>query len=193
MYQFAKSSVFLGDAVVNFIISDELFHRFPTAREGQMSRLRARLVKGTTLAEIARELKLGDILRLGLGENKSGGINRDSILADAVEALIGAMFLDAGISACRQRVLDWYADRLEQINLKDSFKDPKTRLQEYLQAQKQPLPDYLTTLENQNNQQVFHAKCQVNLLDNALQGSGSSIRNAEQQAAEKVLAALGVN
>src|SRR5690606_9705355 len=116
-----------------------LFQQFPLEREGQMSRLRAQLVREKTLAVIAREFSLGDYLILGEGELKSGGRDRDSILADSLEALIGAIYLDAGLEVCRARVLDWYADRLSASALDTSAKDSKTRLQEYLQSLQQPL------------------------------------------------------
>ena len=131
---------FLGDAILNFIAGEALFERFPLAREGQLSRLRARLVKGETLAVLARGFELGDFLRLGSGELKSGGFRRESILADALEALIGAIYLDAGMEAARERVLAWLADEMTNLTLVDTNKDPKTRLQEFLQSRGGELP-----------------------------------------------------
>ena len=129
---------FLGDSILNFIIGEALFKRLPEAREGQLSRLRSQIVKGDTLALLAREFELGDCLILGEGELKSGGKSRDSILADSVEAIIGAMYLASGLDVCRERVLTWFAPRLNELSANTSAKDAKSRLQEYLQAQRQP-------------------------------------------------------
>lgn len=182
---------FLGDSIVNFVIAEALFRRFPEAREGQLSRLRARLVKGQTLAELARELELGQCLRLGSGEMKSGGHRRDSILADTVEAVIGAIFLDAGMEVAKARVLAWYAERLESLDLQDTQKDPKTRLQEFLQSRQSPLPRYdVLAVEGEAHAQTFTIECQITMLDTTTVGVGSSRRHAEQQAAEKALALL---
>ncbi|MDZ7853305.1 MAG: ribonuclease III [Halomonas sp.] len=182
---------FLGDSIVNFIIAEALFQRFPQAREGQLSRLRARLVKGPTLAELAREMAFGDCLRLGSGEMKSGGHRRDSILADAVEAVLGAIYLDAGMEVARVRVLSWYAERLEAISLDDTQKDPKTRLQEFLQSRQVALPRYeVTTVEGEAHAQTFTVECHVEVLEAHTLGIGSSRRHAEQQAAAQALSRL---
>lgn len=182
---------FLGDSIVNFIIAEALYERFPQAREGQLSRLRARLVRGQTLAELAREMSFGECLRLGSGEMKSGGHRRDSILADAVEAVLGAIYLDAGMDVARARVLAWYAERLESIDLQDTQKDPKTRLQEFLQSRQSPLPRYdVVTVEGEAHDQTFTVECHVELLDSQTLGTGSSRRHAEQQAAELALLQL---
>ncbi|SDO65480.1 RNAse III [Halomonas shengliensis] len=182
---------FLGDSIVNFVIAEALFRRFPEAREGQLSRLRARLVKGQTLAELAREMGFGEHLRLGSGEMKSGGHRRESILADAVEAVIGAIYLDAGMEAVRTRVLSWYAVRLEGISLQDTQKDPKTRLQEFLQSRQAPLPRYeVVGVEGEAHAQIFTVECHVELLEGHTVGVGSSRRHAEQQAAELALKQL---
>lgn len=182
---------FLGDSIVNFVIAEALFLRFPQAREGQLSRLRARLVKGQTLAELAREFNLGENLRLGSGEMKSGGHRRESILADAVEAVIGAIYLDAGMQAAREHVLRWYATRLEALNLQDTQKDPKTRLQEFLQSRQAALPRYeVTSVEGEAHSQTFSVDCHVEMLDTKTTGVGSSRRHAEQQAAEFALQLL---
>ncbi|SFX62402.1 ribonuclease III [Marinospirillum alkaliphilum] len=184
---------FLGDSIVNFVIAEDLYHRFPQAREGQLSRLRARQVKGATLAEVAREFALGDYLRLGSGELKSGGYRRESILADALEAVIGAIYLDAGMDAARERVLAWFAPRLEGMTLSDTQKDPKTRLQEYLQSRQQPLPRYeVISVEGEAHAQVFTVECMIDQLDYRPLGIGASRRFAEQEAAEKALQALEV-
>ncbi len=184
---------FLGDSIVNFVIADALYQQFPGAKEGQLSRLRARLVKGVTLAELAREMDLGEYLRLGSGELKSGGFRRESILADAVEALIGAIYLDAGLDPCRERILDWYSSRLQSLSLEDTQKDPKTRLQEFLQSRRTELPRYhLIRVEGEAHSQTFYIECEVALLDQHTPGTGSSRRLAEQQAAAAALKALGV-
>ncbi|MBA2778557.1 ribonuclease III [Billgrantia kenyensis] len=182
---------FLGDSIVNFVIAEALYERFPQAREGQLSRLRARLVRGQTLAELAREMAFGECLRLGSGEMKSGGHRRDSILADAVEAVLGAIYLDAGMDVARARVLAWYAERLESIDLQDTQKDPKTRLQEFLQSRQSPLPRYeVVSVEGEAHDQTFTVECHIQLLDSHTLGSGSSRRHAEQQAAELALLQL---
>ncbi|WP_136248504.1 ribonuclease III [Halomonas borealis] len=182
---------FLGDSIVNFVIAEDLFQRFPQAREGQLSRLRARLVKGQTLAELAREMAFGGDLLLGSGEMKSGGHRRDSILADAVEAVIGAIYLDAGMDTARARVLAWYAERLEAINLQDTQKDPKTRLQEFLQSRQSALPRYeVISVEGEAHSQTFTVECHVETLAEHTLGVGSSRRHAEQQAAEKALSRI---
>ncbi len=134
---------FLGDSILSFVIANDLYHRFPKVDEGDMSRMRATLVRGNTLAEIAREFELGECLRLGPGELKSGGFRRESILADTVEALIGGIFLDSDIQTIERIILDWYQSRLVEISPGDKQKDPKTRLQEYLQGRHLPLPNYL--------------------------------------------------
>lgn len=184
---------FLGDSILNFVIAEALYRRFPDAKEGQLSRLRAQLVKGETLAELAREMKLGDYLRLGSGELKSGGYRRDSILADAVEAIIGAIYLDSDMDSCRPYILGWYQSRLEQTSLLDTKKDSKTRLQEFLQSRRAPLPDYeLLSVSGEAHQQTFEIRCAVSLLDEPTSGKGSSRRQAEQNAAKKALDKLKV-
>ncbi|ABC28642.1 ribonuclease III [Hahella chejuensis KCTC 2396] len=185
---------FLGDSVLNFIIADYLFGRFEEAREGQLSRLRARMVKGVTLAEIAREFDLGEYLRLGSGEMKSGGFRRESILADALESIIGAIYLDAGFEVCADRVLNWFEARLQKLNLKDTQKDSKTRLQEYLQARQLNLPRYeVISVQGEAHAQTFHVRCEIDGLSDATEGTGSSRRVAEQKAAKQALLALGVD
>ncbi len=184
---------FLGDSILNFVIAEDLFRRFPNAREGQLSRLRAQLVKGVTLAEIAKEFGLGDYLLLGSGELKSGGFRRESILADAVESIIGAIFNDVGFDACKERILHWYHDRLEGLSLQDTKKDPKTRLQEFLQSRQQALPQYdVVSVQGEAHAQTFFVECQIDMLKQKTEGKGSSRRVAEQQAARRALTALGL-
>lgn len=183
---------FLGDAILNCTIAQALYHQFPNAKEGQMSRLRAHLVKGDTLAEIGREFKIGDFLRLGSGELKSGGFRRDSILADAVEAIIGAISLDADLAKAQTVLLSWFEDRLANLDLKENIKDSKTRLQEFLQARRLPLPEYqVMTITGEAHQQEFTVHCGVESLDAPMEGIGSSRRMAEQEAAHAALKALG--
>ncbi|MGI2028575.1 MULTISPECIES: ribonuclease III [unclassified Endozoicomonas] len=186
---------FLGDSIVNFVIAEALYERFPDAKEGQLSRLRARMVRGVTLAELGREFELGDFLRLGSGELKSGGFRRESILADAVEAIIGAIYLDAGMAVCHQRIRTWFTTRLDQLTTTDEQnKDPKTRLQEYLQARQQSLPKYqVTDIQGEAHDQHFSVICELECLDEPSKGEGSSRRGAEQQAARNALKLLGVD
>ncbi|TWH64337.1 ribonuclease-3 [Azomonas agilis] len=184
---------FLGDAILNFVAGEALFQHFPQAREGQLSRLRARLVKGQTLAILARGFELGDYLRLGSGELKSGGFRRESILADALEALIGAIYLDAGMDIVRERVLAWLATELQSLTLVDTNKDPKTRLQEFLQSRGSDLPRYdVVDIQGEPHCRVFYVSCQVALLTEKTQGQGASRRIAEQVAAAAALVALGL-
>ena len=182
---------FLGDSILNYVIAEDLFHRFPKAKEGELSRLRASLVKGDTLAELAREFQLGDYLKLGAGELKSGGFRRDSILADTVEGIIGAMYLDAGMDVCREHILSWYKERLDATSLKIVTKDAKTRLQEYLQARKHALPQYdVVDIVGEPHDQTFHVHCYIELCEEAIEGKGNSRRIAEQNAASKALKQL---
>lgn len=185
---------FLGDSILNFVIAEELYRRFSKAKEGKLSRLRAKIVKGETLAEIAREFALGDFLLLGSGELKSGGHRRDSILADAVEALIGAMYMDAGLEVVRERILSWFANRLDALSLEDPIKDPKTRLQEYQQANRLSLPAYqVLSVEGPSNEQVFTVECRVPEWPDAVVAHGSSRRAAEQAGAAQMLVLLGID
>ncbi len=182
---------FLGDAILGFVIADVLFHRFPEATEGEMSRLRASLVKRDTLAAIAREYALGDYLILGSGELRSGGHARSSILADGLEAILGAIYLDSGYEATRAAILRLFSERLEKISLNDQKKDPKTRLQELMQARKLSLPVYeVTEVRGEPHNQVFQVICSVNELNQEIKGSGSSRRKAEQDAASQLLSLL---
>lgn len=179
---------FLGDAILNFIIGEVLYGHWPEASEGELSRLRASLVKGETLAEIARDLQFIGCLRLGTGELKSGGQQRDSILADALEAVIAAVYMDSDFLTCKACVLRWYADRLQQLPYHEELKDPKTRLQEYCQAYQYPLPAYsVLEVMGMAHDQTFHVQCQVTALNVVCEGVGTSRRRAEQAAAEKCL------
>ncbi|MDI9817579.1 MULTISPECIES: ribonuclease III [unclassified Legionella] len=185
---------FLGDSILSFIIAAVLFERFPEQTEGQLSRLRAFLVKGETLAEIATEINLGDHLYLGQGELKSGGFRRASILADALEAVIAAVFLDGGVEESKKLVLRLYSSRLGSDLLKDSLKDPKTQLQEYLQAERKPLPEYsLVKVEGEEHEQVFYVMCKVSGIKKTTTGYGASRRKAEQDAASQLLQQLTNN
>jgi len=182
---------FLGDSILSFIIANALYKRFPYIDEGDMSRMRATLVRGHTLAEMAREFDLGECMRLGPGELKSGGSCRESILADTVEALIGGVFLDSDMQRVERLILDWYRRRLEEISPGDKQKDPKTRLQELLQGRHLPLPSYLVVqVRGEAHDQEFTIHCQVSRLNEPVVGIGSSRRKAEQAAAEKTLKKL---
>lgn len=184
---------FLGDSILNYTIAEALFIKFPKAKEGQMSRLRASLVKGDTLAEIGIAWNIGDYLKLGTGELKSGGFRRESILADSVEAIIGAINLDQGMEVSKQKILDWYKSRVDALTLDQVTKDSKTLLQEFLQSRKQPLPEYLVdSVVGEPHAQQFTVKCLVKSLDKPVYGEGSSRRNAEQNAANEALALLGI-
>ena len=182
---------YLGDAILGFVIADALYHRFPEATEGQLSRLRSSLVKRDTLAKIAREFSLGDYLNLGPGELRSGGHARASILADGVEAVFAAIYLDGGYERIRQVILAIFSQRLQMLNLEDHQKDPKTRLQELLQARKLELPSYeVSGITGDPHQQVFTVICSVPELRKRVEGSGGSRRKAEQDAASHLLSIL---
>ncbi len=179
---------FLGDAILGYAIAAELYHRFPKASEGILSRLRSSLVKGETLAELARDLQLGDHLLLGSGELKSGGFRRDSILAGALESVMGAIYLDGGYEVCCQWIIKLYKSRLESISPDVNLKDPKTRLQEYLQSRKMKLPQYsIISIDGQAHDHLFRVECSVDGFDLNMQGAGFSRRKAEQNAAQKIL------
>lgn len=182
---------FLGDAILSFVISEALYTRFPDADEGQLSRLRASLVKGDTLAKIARALDVGPCLQLGGGELKSGGYRRASILADSLEALLGAVYLDADEPTVRQLILNLFAERIEAIDLEQATKDPKTRLQEHLQSRRKPLPEYqVIKTEGSAHDQTFYVSCEVVGLGAPLVAQGSSRRKAEQAVAQQTLERL---
>jgi ribonuclease-3 len=177
---------FLGDSILSFVISAWLYERYPELTEGELTRVRASLVKQETLAGLARHLGLGRFLILGGGEYKSGGHDRDSILADTLEAIFGAIFLDGGIDAVRRSTLALYRDRFEAIDPHAIFKDPKTQLQEYLQKQAIKTPTYqVLTVSGEAHNQYFVVECAIPDLAVAVTGEGASRRSAEQQAAAK--------
>lgn len=182
---------FLGDGVLNCVIADLLYREFPLADEGELSRLRATLVRGESLAGIATELDLGAQLRLGPGELRSGGHRRESILADALEALFGAIYLDGGFEAARAAIERIMVSRIAELPDAAELKDPKTRLQEYLQARALALPGYgLEEVEGESHNQIFTASCTVSALALRATGQGNSRRRAEQEAARQVLESL---
>jgi ribonuclease-3 len=182
---------FLGDSLLNCAVARMLYDAHPDADEGALSRLRASLVSGDTLAEVAAELGLGEHLRLGSGELKTGGFRRASILADALEALFGAIFLDAGFEAASAVVRRIIGPRMSGMPAAGALKDPKTRLQEALQARGFALPIYtLTAVEGEAHAQSFTVNCKVPILGLAGVGHGASRRRAEQQAAARLLALL---
>lgn len=179
---------FLGDSVLNLIITRHIYHRFGDADEGELSRIRASLVKQSTLAKVARGINLGESINLGGGELKSGGYRRASILADALEAVVGAVFLDSDFPQAEKVVLLLYREQLEKIDSGTDYKDPKTRLQEYLQSRQQELPVYaVEQMTGQAHAQKFTVSCKLAELKMQETGSGSSRKRAEQQAASKLL------
>ncbi len=183
---------FLGDALVGIIVAEALFQRWSKAPEGELTRARAELVRESSLAALARTLELGSRIRLGPGEMKSGGHRRDSILADALEAVVGAIYLDAGYDACRHAVLPWFLEAIEALPpLHKLGKDAKTRLQEWLQARQLPLPTYTLLAETgEDHAKSFRIGCVLSEPQITGEGEGASRRAAEQAAAEAVLTAL---
>lgn len=183
---------FLGDAILGSVVAAELYRRYPEAKEGKLSRLRANLVRRESLAEIAQQLDLGQHLTLGAGERKSGGHRRDSILSDTVEALLGAIFLESGFAVCQRCILRLFSARLDALSDITSLKDAKTRLQEYLQSHHQPLPEYIVKeVSGEAHAQFFKVECIITGTGlSAGKGQGSSRRQAEQNAAKDLLARL---
>ncbi len=182
---------FLGDSILNFTISAELYNRYPDLTEGELTRLRASLVKKETLALLARGLGLGEAIALGGGELKSGGSDRDSILADSLEALFGAVYKDGGFEVARALILDSYAGALAQLDPRFIPKDPKTQLQEFLQKQALPVPTYnVLEVSGDPHNQIFVVECQVPGLARPALGEGSTRRTAEQRAATQALTQL---
>jgi ribonuclease III len=182
---------FLGDSVLELVISEDLYRRFPGASEGQLSRTRASIVKEPTLARVARSLDLGKSLRLGGGELKSGGYDRDSILADALEAIIGALYLDGGLDAARDFIFDHFEEEIRCADPDRVHKDPKTLLQEYLQGRGREVPEYeLMEASGVAHEQVFVVHCRLPGDDRLFRGVGPSKRKAEQDAAAQALAVL---
>ncbi|HET9391823.1 MAG TPA: ribonuclease III [Steroidobacteraceae bacterium] len=179
---------FLGDAVLNLVIARHLYQAFPDGSEGDLSRLRARVVSSQPLAEVATQLGLGEVLQLGSGELKTGGFRRQSILSDALEAVCGALFLDGGLEAAREVIERLFEPRIASLPAPASLKDAKTRLQEYLQSRGQALPRYnVERTEGEAHEQTFHVVCEVAALGRSARGSGSSRRRAEQEAAGRIL------
>lgn len=182
---------YLGDAVLAFVIAEVLYRRFPEASEGVLTRMRAALVRRETLAALARELQLGEHIRLGAGELKSGGWRRDSILANTLESIFGAVYLDAGLDQCRALILRLFADRIDGLAPGEPSKDPKTSLQELLQAQRRPLPVYSVVAESgRDHARTFRVQCLMQDSGEAVIGEGRSKRSAEQSAAELALQRL---
>ncbi|MEL1264881.1 ribonuclease III [Pseudoxanthomonas putridarboris] len=182
---------FLGDSVVNLLVAEALFQRWPKADEGALTRARAELVREAALAVIARQLDLGARLTMGPGEMKSGGHRRDSILADALEAVVAAIYLDAGFEACRAVVLPWFEESLAALPVGRPEKDAKTRLQEWLQARQRPLPLYeLVSESGDDHAKQFQVRCSIQDPPLTAEGEGTSRRIAEQAAAAAVIEKL---
>ena len=179
---------FLGDSILNFVIAEAVFNARPDAPEGILSRLRASMVKDRTLAKLASSMGIGEYLILGPGEMKAGGHRRASILADALEALFGSIFLDGGVIEARRVILRVYSDLLDNLPDDAALKDAKTRLQELLQGQQLPVPDYnLVEVTGKQHQQKFQVSCTVSGIDEPTNGQGSTRRIAEQEAATRML------
>lgn len=177
---------YLGDSVVNCVIALELYHKFPRLSEGELSRLRASLVNQQSLSAVAQKFSFGEQILLGEGEVKSGGFRRPSILADAVEAVVGAAFLDGGFDAARGVVGMLFTDALATVDPQTTGKDPKTLLQEYLQSRRMALPQYAVVAKRgEAHEQVFQVECVIPALDIRSLGEGSSRRHAEQNAARQ--------
>jgi ribonuclease-3 len=182
---------FIGDSLLGMFIAEALYFSFPNATEGELTRMRSQVVRGQTLSEIAREFDLSQWLRLGPGEMKSGGFRRDSILEDAMEAIIGAVYLDSkDMEVCKQFVLSLVSERLEKLDPKTALKDPKTQLQEFLQSRKRTLPLYqVMETTGQAHNQMFKVSCELDD-GKVFEASGTSRRKAEQSAARKALEEL---
>jgi ribonuclease-3 len=182
---------FLGDSVLGLVISENIYVRKPEATEGQLSRMRASLVKQEALAQVARDIDLGEYINLGGGELKSGGFRRSSILCDTLEAIIGAIYIDGGFDAARETITSLYHDNLRTLADIHSLKDAKTCLQEYLQSKQIELPEYLVVKTvGKSHDQVFTVSCSVESIGLKSAGKGLSRKKAEQEAAHKALAQL---
>lgn len=182
---------FLGDAILNYIITSFLYTKYSTLSEGVMSRIRANLVCTNTLAELAKEFNLGNYIKLGPGELKNGGYKRYSILSNTIEALIGSIFLDSNMQTIELLIYHWYKIRLNYYNIQDIKKDPKTQLQEYLQSNGLPLPVYqINNIKGKDHDQIFVVKCQIAKLNYSVIGYGLSKQKAEQDAAKIALQKL---
>ena len=179
---------FLGDSVLSLVISENIYQRESGADEGELSRLRSSLVKEEALARVARDIGLGDFIYLGAGELKSGGFRRSSILSDALEAIIGAIYLDSGFAPAKNTILHLYQDYLLNLPDIDSLKDSKTQLQEYLQSKQLDLPDYVVIqTTGKSHDQIFTVSCNIESLKMHFNGTGSSRKKAEQNSAKKTL------
>ncbi|MDX1811787.1 MAG: ribonuclease III [Gammaproteobacteria bacterium] len=190
--QHNERSEYLGDSVLNFVVAEALYHQYPNAKEGELSRYRATLVRKETLAEIARELDLGNYLRLGSGELKSGGHSRDSTLADALEAVLAAVLLDSDFENAKKIILALFKNRIPEVS-ELQLKDPKSRLQEYLQSRKMALPLYdVVSVKGEAHDQSFTIQCTVKDLNIKVSSYGKSRRKAEQAAAKQILSQLNV-
>ena len=182
---------FLGDSILSLVITRSLFERFPGATEGQMSRLRAKLVRRATLADIARQLSLGDFMVMGRGELRSGGFARDSVLSDTVEAIIGAIYIDGGFDVAEKKILLWYKTKWGELSLSEAERDAKSKLQEHLQAMGLPLPRYeVIDVSGLAHDQLFTVACSSEILPESVLGEGGSRRIAEQEAAKLAVAFL---
>ena len=182
---------FLGDAVLGMVVAQALFKRFPTVPEGKLTRMRSTLVKGDTLAELGREADVGELLKLGPGELKSGGHRRSSIIADAMEAILGAIYLEAGLDTTAEVILRLWQSRIDKLDPNEHPKDAKTRLQEFLQSRKLPLPVYeVIDISGKDHDQTFVVHCQIESLGKPMKGTGTSRRKAEQHAARNALEKL---
>lgn len=179
---------FLGDSVLSLVISENIYQRESGADEGELSRLRSSLVKEEALARVARDIGLGDFIYLGGGELKSGGFRRSSILSDALEAIIGAIYLDSGFAPAKNTILHLYQDYLLNLPDIDSLKDSKTQLQEYLQSKQLDLPDYtVIQTTGKSHDQIFTVSCNIESLKMHFNGTGSNRKKAEQNSAKKTL------
>lgn len=182
---------FLGDAVLGMIIAQSLYRKFPNVPEGKLTRMRSTLVKGDTLAELGREANVGELLRLGPGELKSGGHRRSSIIADAVEAILGAIYIEAGLEKTQEVVIRLWQSRIDTLDPNEHPKDAKTRLQEFLQSRKLPLPVYeVVDISGKDHDQTFVVHCHISTINQPMEGVGTSRRKAEQKAARTALEKL---
>ncbi len=180
---------FLGDAVLGLVMGEMLYRKFPSATEGQLSHLRISLIRGDTLTTVAESIGLGPFVLLGYGERHNGGRNRRSILENALEAMIGAIYLDSDLSTCGQVIIPWFSPWLSSLHLADEVRDPKTILQEYLQSKHLPLPLYeIVSVTGPLHDQLFQIACHVPTLDIHTEGTGKSRKKAEQDAAERAMA-----
>ncbi len=185
---------FLGDALLGMFIADELYIKFPEAAESDLTRLRSSLVKKEALAQLAKQLDLGSHIRFGIGENKSGGRQKDSLLANTLEALIGAIYLDSDLENCRRFILKLYASLLDELTAENIPKDPKSELQEYLQANKKSLPAYnVVAEEGEAHDKLFTIECSVDGITKPIVAKGRSKRNAEQTAARTALEMIALD